>query len=77
MLLMRFGVIVCPRCKRAKGVDLSSKTTKCIRCGKSLQLSKLKILYETESQEKLRQAIGVMNAKIDNKTSHRQEIFVR
>ena len=64
---MRLGVIVCPRCKQVKGVDLSSKTTKCTRCGKSLQLKKLKILYETESQEKLRQAIGAMNAELDKK----------
>jgi len=72
---MRLGVIVCPACKQVKGVDLSSKTTKCTRCGKSLQLSKLKILYETESQEKLRQAIGVMNAKIDKKPVTDKKFF--
>ena len=64
---MRFGVIVCPQCKQVKGVDLSSKTTKCIRCGKTLELKKLKIFYETESQEKLRQAIGLLNAELDGK----------
>lgn len=64
---MRLGVIVCPVCKQVKGVDLSSKTTKCTRCGKTLQVKSLKIFYTTESQEKLRQAIGVMNAKIDKK----------
>ena len=66
---MRFGVIVCPQCKQVKGLELSSKTTKCIRCGKTLQLKKLTIFYETDSQEKLRQAIGLLNAKLDENTS--------
>jgi transposase-like protein len=61
---MRFGVIVCPQCKQVKGFELSSKTTKCIRCGKTLELKKLKIFYETDSQEKLRQIIGLLNAEI-------------
>jgi transposase-like protein len=64
---MRLGVIVCPQCKQVKGVNLSSKTTKCAGCGKTLTLEKLKIYYETESQEKLRQAIGLLNAELDEK----------
>jgi transposase-like protein len=65
---MRLGVIVCPQCKQVKGVDLTSKTTKCAGCGKTLTLEKLKIYYETESQEKLRQAIGLLNAELDGKS---------
>ena len=64
---MRFAVIVCPRCQKAKGVDISSKTTKCPGCGKILPIKKLKIFYETDSQEKLRQAIGLINAEVDGK----------
>ena len=64
---MRFGVIVCPQCNQVKGVDLSLQTTKCIRCGKTLQMKKLKIFYETESQEKLRKAIGVLKVKFERK----------
>jgi transposase-like protein len=66
---MKFGVIVCPQCKQVKGIELSSKTTKCIRCGKTLQLKKLQIFYETDSQEKLRQAIGLLNAELDTNSS--------
>jgi hypothetical protein len=66
---MRFGVIVCPQCKYVKGVELSSKTTKCIRCGKTLQLEKISIVYETDCQEKLRQAIGLLNAELDGNSS--------
>jgi Zn ribbon nucleic-acid-binding protein len=64
---MRFGVIVCPQCNQVKGMDLSTKTTKCIRCGKTFQMKKLKIFYETESQEQLRKAIGLLNAKLEKK----------
>jgi hypothetical protein len=64
---MRLGVIVCSQCKQVKGVNLSSKTTKCTGCGKTLTLEKLKIFYETDSQEKLRQAIGLLNAELDGK----------
>ena len=72
---MRFGVIVCPYCKLVKAVDLSSKTTKCIRCGKILQLKKVKIFYETDSQEKLRQAVGLMNAQLQGKRGTFLEFF--
>ena len=65
---MRLGVIVCPQCKQVKGVNLTSKTTKCAGCGKTLVLEKLKIFYETDSQEKLRRAIGLLNAELDGKS---------
>lgn len=64
---MKFGVIVCPKCKKVKGVDLSYKTTKCPRCSKVLTIDKLKIFYKTDSQKKLQQAIGLMNAKFDDR----------
>jgi hypothetical protein len=65
---MRLGVIVCPKCKQAKGIDLSKKTTRCPRCGSLLNVTKLTIFYETESQDELRQAIGRLNAKLDGKS---------
>ena len=64
---MRYGVIVCPQCNQVKGVDLNSRTTRCFHCGKTLQMKKLKIFYETESQEQLQKAIGFFNAKFEKK----------
>ncbi|MBE3135909.1 MAG: hypothetical protein IMZ43_00695 [Thermoplasmata archaeon] len=61
-------MIVCPQCKQVKGVNLTSKTTKCAGCGKTLTVQKVKTYYETESQEKLRQAIGLLNAELDGKS---------
>jgi hypothetical protein len=75
MYLMKLGVIVCPHCKQVKGVDLSSKTTKCNGCGKILSLKKVKIFYETTSQEQLRQAIGLLNAKINRNDNIFEKIF--
>ena len=73
---MRFGVIVCPQCKQVKGVNLASKTTKCIHCGKTLQIGKLKICYETESQEKLRKAIGLLSTDlVGNRETFRNLLY--
>ncbi len=72
---MIYGVIVCPKCKQVKGVDLASKTTKCPRCGKVLKIDKLKIFYKTTSHEKLQNAIGLMNAKFDGRLNEFKEIL--
>jgi hypothetical protein len=75
---MRFGVIVCPQCKQVKGVNLTSKTTKCIRCGKILEMKKLKIFYETESLEKLRNAIGLVNIElVENCDTFRNLLYTK
>jgi len=74
---MRLGVIVCPKCKKVKGVDLTCKTTKCPRCGRVLTIDKLKIFYKTGSQKKLQQAIGLMNAKFDGRLNEFEEILQR
>ena len=72
---MRFGVVVCPHCKKVKGVNLSCKTTKCSRCNKVHRLENLKIFYKTDSMEKLQQAIGLVNAKLDGKLKGFKEIL--
>ena len=72
---MKFGVIVCSKCKKVKGVDLTSKTTKCHRCGKILTINKLKIFYKTNSQEELRKAIGIMNVKLDGRLDEFEEML--
>ena len=72
---MKFGIIVCPKCKKAKAVDLSCKTTRCHRCNRVLILKKLKILYKTDSEEKLRQALGLINAEINGKLEDFKELM--
>jgi len=39
-------------------------------------MKKLKIFYETDSQEKLRQVIGLLNAEFDkNSTANKEFLF--
>ena len=54
---------------------LSNKTTKCIRCGKSLKLDRIKILYETESDIKMRHYLGLINAEMDDNLEEFKEKF--
>ena len=61
MVLMRYGVVVCPRCRNAKIADLSFKTTRCVRCNKLLHVDKLRILAKSNSQQVLREVIMKIN----------------
>ena len=67
---MRYGIVVCPKCKNAKLVDLSYKTSRCIRCGKLLALDKIKITYKSDSEKDLRQVIGLINAQMEGKLDY-------
>ena len=63
---MKYGIIVCPKCKNGKAVNLSNKTTKCYRCNKTYQIAKMKIFYKSNSEIKIREEIGRINAEIHN-----------
>jgi hypothetical protein len=71
---MKYGIIVCSKCKKAKGVDLSFKTTRCIRCNKAIKLDKVRILYKTNSEQELRCYLGLVNADLDGKLEEFKEI---
>ena len=60
---MKFGIIVCPKCRKSKVVNLSYKTTTCFRCNKKIDLKKVKILYKSNSEQETRKAIGIINKK--------------
>jgi uncharacterized protein YbaR (Trm112 family) len=62
---MRYGVVVCPKCRNPKAVLLSFKTSKCARCNKILNIDKLKIIYTTNSEKEVRNVIGLINADND------------
>lgn len=61
-----YGVVICPSCKRPKGVDLADKTSRCV-CGKRLNLRELKVLYRTEDARRLSEAIGTIAARMEDK----------
>ena len=58
-----YGVIVCPRCKRAKGVDLKQKTTTC-SCGFEIRVAPAKIRGRAATARELAPLVGQVNAEL-------------
>jgi hypothetical protein len=59
-----FGVVVCPKCHRARGADLSNLTTKCAHCSHIIDLSKARVYARTDSKDKLPEAVRRMTEKL-------------
>jgi hypothetical protein len=72
---MKFGVVVCPTCKNAVGINLKVKSTKCRRCNQQFKVKNRKILYETNSERELALAVGQVNLKILNGTNDYQNLL--
>ena len=60
---MTYAVIICSKCKAAKIIDPSKRTTTCFRCGKKIQIDKMNFLYATEDLQKAQTALGIINAE--------------
>ena len=60
---MKYGVIVCPRCGMAKGVETRKKTTMC-QCGREIKLRRMKLRFQTDSPKELAESVGRANAAI-------------
>ena len=52
-----FGVIICPRCNRARGVDLSVKTSKCPGCGLHSEVERMHTYFQTDNELELAEAV--------------------
>ncbi len=72
---MKFGVVVCPNCNRAVGINLNVKSTKCRRCNQGLNPKSRKVLFETNSERELAQAVGQANLKIQNGADEYQDLL--
>lgn len=59
-----FGVIVCPKCNRARGIDLSAAEATCHSCGKGMKVSRAKIYFKTDFQSELVEAVRKMNEQL-------------
>ena len=62
---MKFGVIQCSRCKTAKGIRLNTKSTKCPKCGKRMDLQKTKLLCKVDNEKELALVIMRYNTKLE------------
>src|SRR2546425_1790859 len=58
-----YGVIVCPRCKRAKGVDLKQKTTTCA-CGFEIRIAPSRVRARAKTARELAPLVGQVNAEL-------------
>ncbi len=58
-----YGVVVCPRCKRAKGVDDRRRTTTCV-CGFEIHVAPRRMRARTERAADLPDLVGRVNAEI-------------
>ncbi len=58
-----YGVVVCPRCGRAKGVDLAQRTTSCA-CGFEIRVVPTRVRARTERARDLAALVGRVNAEL-------------
>ncbi len=71
-----FGVVVCPRCERAKGVELPKKTTTC-PCGFEIRVLPNRIRFEAASARELAIAVGRINAELRGGTREVEALAAR
>ena len=58
-----YGVVVCSRCKKARAVNLSQKTSTC-ECGSRIPIQRSKAYFESGSQREVAEAVRQMNARL-------------
>ena len=58
-----FGVVVCPRCHRAKGVELSKKMTSC-SCGFEIRVAPAQIRVRVGTERELIEAVRRVSAEL-------------
>ena len=69
-----YGVVVCPRCKRAKGVDLRQKTTTC-PCGFEIHVTPARVKARAATPRELAPLVGQVNAKMAGGTRAVQQLL--
>jgi hypothetical protein len=60
---MKYGVIVCPKCGKARGIETKKKTTSC-QCGREIVLSKIRFEFTTDSPLELADAVAQANEQL-------------
>ena len=61
-----FGVIICPRCNRARGVDLSVKTSKCPGCGLHSEVDRMHTYFQTDNEQELAEAVRRTSSRMQH-----------
>src|SRR5438093_11442475 len=61
--LSMYGVVVCPRCKRAKGVNLKQKTTTW-QCGFEIHVVPARVRARAETARELAPLVGQVSSEL-------------
>ncbi len=69
-----YGVVVCPRCKRAKGVDLKQRTTTCA-CGFTIHVAPARVKAKAATPRDLAPLVGQVNAELAGGTRAVQQLL--
>ena len=60
---MKYGVIICPKCGKARGVETRRKTTSC-QCGRKIRLKRGMFKFMTDSPSELADTVARVNAAL-------------
>ncbi len=60
---MKYGIIICPSCGKARGVETIRKTSSC-PCGRKIKLRRSMFKYETDSPRELADMVGQANEQL-------------
>lgn len=62
-MTLKYGVMVCPKCGMAKGIETNKKTTTC-QCGREIVMSRVKTMFLTDSPLELADSVAKANAAL-------------
>jgi hypothetical protein len=62
-MILKYGVMVCPKCGMAKGIETSKKTTTC-QCGREIVMSRVKVMFLTDHPLELADSVAKANASL-------------
>ena len=72
---MRFKVIVCNKCGRARGARTASKRVTCNRCGAVIKVKEARAYLTTDSEQELAAGVAEINAELQlRKGGSREDI---
>ena len=68
---MKYGLVICPSCGKARGVETAKKTTTC-PCGRQGRLFKTHIKFETDSPIELADMVAQANSQLASGKKYRR-----
>jgi hypothetical protein len=68
---MKYGLVICPSCGKARGVETAKKTSTC-PCGRQGRLYKSHIRFETDSPLELAEAVAQANTQLASGKKYRR-----